>query len=819
MSWLDTLVGGAAARLRVLVNGSELPGRSKLNFVSGADVTDNEGEDRYDIITSVVDATTSVKGKVKLAGDLLGTSALPTVIAATSGVQGKQVIATGIGGASSATFVHSRRGELSTADPQFGITGDGTTDDTVGLQAWIDAIISTGKSGLIAVGTYKTTKPLIVNQAVRFEGIDCEACQFHPYFSGPVFRIGGAKAVSANRVASLFTGGTYAWQIDGSEPIYPGFNAVVVDGLANATLKFRYKHGTSVTGSDTRLVAGYSGYDFVAINNPLQVCVRGSGFSGNDDCLTLIITTTTSGEVTLQDTAAMTPGSTYDIEVGLDSVTGKAYLFRDGVKRVEAACLGTIVQPSMAAFRFGPSGLTYPFGGGTFQSAVTGAVIDGVQLLNTACHTANYTPASTKPVETVTGGVLLTMNFEDWLGTDLVRGLEYANLRDSWCPVLQGASAFGQVFGTRIGKFSVHPHGNVTMIYNVSCPESHFYDIRAVGGCVGAVFTHVDDYLSTYDRITADSLATLNSTAIVSNGAANGNTYNDCTLAYFANAFIFGSGVVYINRPYLNGLRDRAIFARNTLVSLESPQITTEGVGTYADNVVTIINSSAHIRCGVIQPSFSAAGPYAVFGIGSTIIVDGTQLSGDNASAGLVGGITDAGGTRSKIILRNCRREADADTAWTDTPEQVVLQGVDIQELASDENGYASWIWTKASVGTGMAKQLPVAYEQTALSAETAFTWPLRDNTVTTIHAHVQARSGTNWARWKVSVTYNRDSAGAPSIGAAMTSDADGSNGPGAVPTSWACIFDLSSNTLRLRTTAAANALLLGRIEIQEARA
>ena len=43
----------------------------------------------------------------------------------------------------------------------YGAVGDGTTDDTVALQAWLDA----GEALFLPAGTYRTTQPLGFNHS------------------------------------------------------------------------------------------------------------------------------------------------------------------------------------------------------------------------------------------------------------------------------------------------------------------------------------------------------------------------------------------------------------------------------------------------------------------------------------------------------------------------------------------------------------------------------------------------------------------------------------------------------------------------------
>lgn len=80
-------------------------------------------------------------------------------------------------------------------DPRFGAKGDGTTDDTAALQAWLDAIAGSGArgfgaAGYLPAGWYKTG-PLTITRACRVTGAGpyASVLDLKTGASGPLFTI------------------------------------------------------------------------------------------------------------------------------------------------------------------------------------------------------------------------------------------------------------------------------------------------------------------------------------------------------------------------------------------------------------------------------------------------------------------------------------------------------------------------------------------------------------------------------------------------------------------------------------------------------
>jgi hypothetical protein len=135
----------------------------------------------------------------------------------------------------------------------FGVVGNGTTDDTAALQAFFNQVTTNGRIGIITAGEYKVTAPLTIS------------------ITSKSFSIQGAGAQSTVIVAaSTFSGGTKVLQVTGNgTAVSWDMSAFSIQGSYGST-------GSATTGfeigNSASATIGLLGYNFSLIS---QVYVTG----------------------------------------------------------------------------------------------------------------------------------------------------------------------------------------------------------------------------------------------------------------------------------------------------------------------------------------------------------------------------------------------------------------------------------------------------------------------------------------------------------------------------------------------------------------
>lgn len=92
---------------------------------------------------------------------LTGTMTAATISATTGAFTSVSGAVTATGTSTSRTLATRFADSLNIKD--FGAVGDGTTDDTAAVNAWIAAVLSTGNMGYAPAGNYKVTSPILID--------------------------------------------------------------------------------------------------------------------------------------------------------------------------------------------------------------------------------------------------------------------------------------------------------------------------------------------------------------------------------------------------------------------------------------------------------------------------------------------------------------------------------------------------------------------------------------------------------------------------------------------------------------------------------
>lgn len=170
---------------------------------------------RLDVVPGVavglVPATATVTGGVKLANDLGGSSAAPTVVAThlsaplpeAQGGSGAATLGQGTvtaTGSSTARALQDRAADVVSVK-DFGAVGDGVTDDTAAIQAAIDSLPLEPTAGIHAPlgyanggrvcfprGRYKVTSTIALRRGVRLSGVSREGSQLISFTPGSVLQ-------------------------------------------------------------------------------------------------------------------------------------------------------------------------------------------------------------------------------------------------------------------------------------------------------------------------------------------------------------------------------------------------------------------------------------------------------------------------------------------------------------------------------------------------------------------------------------------------------------------------------------------------------
>lgn len=124
-------------------------------------------------------SSVSVSGEAAASAAAAALSATAAASSATAAATSAATTATATGGSTAATLAN-RFGRILNARDDFGATGDGTTNDTTALQAWIDACKAPGTGnkaaalGFLPAGTYLHSG-LTINRPVHLIGAGCPA--------------------------------------------------------------------------------------------------------------------------------------------------------------------------------------------------------------------------------------------------------------------------------------------------------------------------------------------------------------------------------------------------------------------------------------------------------------------------------------------------------------------------------------------------------------------------------------------------------------------------------------------------------------------
>lgn len=235
--------------------------------------------------TWTIDTTDSIPSTVSVvlsAGAILSISSGVTLTIAGHFVALGSTYTSGAGTLTLNGSVDSRDYKLNLRDPLFGATGDGSTDDTTAVHAWLDAAISQGKVAYAPKGTYKTDVYTTNNSMDNDLFVECEP--------GAIFEYNTTAA------APLFTfqhsvTGLRRFQWKGGTIDNTG-GTLVAPGLSNECINLnRFKDvlvdGVTFQGASDYIVAstaGLGGTDTgIAFINCNNVKVEGCFFYGQGD--------------------------------------------------------------------------------------------------------------------------------------------------------------------------------------------------------------------------------------------------------------------------------------------------------------------------------------------------------------------------------------------------------------------------------------------------------------------------------------------------------------------------------------------------------
>lgn len=332
----------------------------------------------------------------------------------------------------------------------YGAVGDGVTDDSAAVQAALtDAQnfhtivgFSTQPYGTLYFprGNYAmTTQPtLYVTKPLAIQGESMESVIISPP-NGTNFNyqpcIYAYPACTLPLVQSLATGPGQAISFNGSptSDFYmclrnwiPGLN---MGALGAFCVRFFIKVGTSPSSITNLLSSFYNVGGNQGLSSAFSLALNGTTLSGS--------ITTTGGAPVITSGTAVNTGTIYHVALTFDGATTR--LFLAGNLVASTAQSGTTTQANIENIFLGSQRLGFYGGFNNVNAPI--AIMDSVEMRNTATYTSAFTPPTAK--HTADANTMFLLNFDSTNG-NLVNA-ETANYGRVACPIEQATPSGGSV--------------------------------------------------------------------------------------------------------------------------------------------------------------------------------------------------------------------------------------------------------------------------------------------------------------------------------------------------------------------------------------
>lgn len=705
----------------------------------------------------------------------------------------------------------------------FGVKGDGVTDDTTAIQAMLDGIPDpvgpyyVTQAVEFPPGAHVLSKPIILNKSgLSFTGSGVNNCSFvaGPTFAGPMFievpeydPVPTVAGILGTGVSLKLDPTANPYQINCRDAPFCDF-----DGQAAITIEFFAKLDPSAVG--------HTGYFFRSCG-ALRHGIAGDNaffFTASDDgaggFYLLFGLTLSSGVHGTACVAHLAPSTLYHLALTYDGSNIRVFI--NGNLDTTIAATGTIVQKFNEDICLGWSSSQWPQ---RDQIEPIAGALDSVRFDVTALYTESFTAPTAKL--TCLNTTSLLVNFDTTyhmctVGECAELASNPANRVQCYMPRKAGGELVftSNLRGNTLGDFSLFCSFKTKPLYVANAGNCTFKNINATE-CANGFDVYLNCFESIFHNLQATVQGSINPNAAGPNtkgqygfnfGISGLSSFDDCGVLGAAVGFVSNESSLFMkNCYYTSNLYSQiglALFSSVTFIDGFNTDDETPGdvwqAGVLIDDCTQITFAGSTIDLGQSStpaPCIEVSSTGLSYPINLLTFI-GCQFNPSSGST--VFKFT--GGQPSPVQLIGCSQAGTyAGAPWGDSGGTPNLL-----------NGGPSWPspvqGTWGPKGAQVEADLPASVTTTDDTPVVLFEFAMADLTALGIDLTVKAidlDDADNRARWTLSADYGRN--GGDATADTTPSVVGTGTNAGAVPSAWDCEFNVSTDTVQVLGTGDAS--------------